>query len=157
MNRIFRLFGLIVLAFGLMIGGAIANAADRQGATVSPLTADDASDQASAAGCPSGSYSFQTPWGLGGCAACQDGCAIDVFWNDGHEEDFAIGSDHQVYRALNGAQHWTSMGGWAKDSISAYYWHDTYATIDVIGRDSRHWCSSWTGSSWQSWHRCEGS
>ncbi|GGM84080.1 hypothetical protein GCM10012275_63410 [Longimycelium tulufanense] len=144
---------VMAITAGLTVFGATTSSAEHSQRTKSEVQISEVRGGPNVAGCK---YRFMTWWGLRGCSACPvKKCVRVKQWRQGHKEVFAIGSNHKVYRAREGARRWTSMGGWAKRYIVAYYWRN-YPTVEVIGKDNRRWCSSWTGSRWQRWHLCAG-
>jgi hypothetical protein len=111
---------------------------------------------------PNSICAVKDPAGHPGSAICEYGRTV-VFWPDGHEQEFVIGTNnyavYQSYELGNGDwSGWISLGGAARSGVYVDYLSSSEEIIRVLGTDYAWWCKYWFSfptRGWTAWQHCE--
>ncbi|NUR29257.1 MAG: C40 family peptidase [Catenulispora sp.] len=130
---------------------------DQPAAPVGTIVPDDAPNSDPAANKPCA----VNAWGHIGYRICGTGYKLQK-WSNGHQEYFVIGLNKEIWHIADWMPAWQSMGGVAKSWTTAGY--DGYEskanpkgrpTVVTVGTDNHEYCRTYTGKSWNGWHKCE--
>jgi hypothetical protein len=143
------------LVAAMALGGtpALASSSSSSAVTINPSVVTPHGPRSAAA-----QSSGNCNWN-GGTYICAYGILGPYTFPNGQVEYWVIGTSHAVwtyYNDVNGAWHWTSLGGYADSGVSLVYFNGWALSIEVIGKDHNSIYGNDRGdtqfSGWSGWY-----